>query len=226
MKYQNRFVIFIDFLGWKEKIKESETDEAKIAEIIGVIEEYHQAYNGLEEILKTQQVSQFSDCIAVSFEVTTLRQVFYLLEWTRIFLIRIANRGFLCRGGMALGKLIHTPKYLFGTALNDAYALENKSAIFPRVIIGKELINSLQKLNEDSKEEYETFLEMFEMDFDGFFYIDYFKDIQTYFDIDKEYKQFYGTLQETIKKGLSAASSEDVRQKYNWLKIKLEQFKL
>src|ERR1700756_3728702 len=43
--------------------------------------------------------------------------------------------GFLIRGGIALGGLYHSSDIVFGEALIDAYRLESKVAVYPRILI-------------------------------------------------------------------------------------------
>jgi hypothetical protein len=46
------------------------------------------------------------------------------------------NLGMMIRGGIALGGLVHEEGgALFGPAMNEAYHLESKSAVYPRVVI-------------------------------------------------------------------------------------------
>jgi hypothetical protein len=59
------------------------------------------------------------------------------------------SEGFLVRGGLSAGELYHKDQIVFGPAPLRAYEIENKEAIFPRVLIDSLLIN---RLNEDLEE--------------------------------------------------------------------------
>ena len=55
----------------------------------------------------------------------------------------------ILRGGIALGRLIHEEGgALFGPAMNEAYSLESKLAIYPRVVIADNAYNLLSKSSE------------------------------------------------------------------------------
>ncbi|MCG8563685.1 MAG: hypothetical protein MI747_01235, partial [Desulfobacterales bacterium] len=67
-----------------------------------------------------------------------------------VHLIYYCNLGMMVRGGISVGKLIHEEAgALFGPAMNEAYALESKSAIYPRVIISPEAFELLESMLDD-----------------------------------------------------------------------------
>lgn len=53
--------------------------------------------------------------------------------------------GILFRGGITYGKVVHTDKMLFGPAMNKAYSLESKTAVYPRIIIDNDVIKQIFK---------------------------------------------------------------------------------
>lgn len=54
-----------------------------------------------------------------------------------------AGGGFLIRGGISVGKIIHTRNAVFGPALNRAYEIESTMAIFPRIVIDENVLPHL-----------------------------------------------------------------------------------
>jgi hypothetical protein len=74
----------------------------------------------------------------------------------------------LMRGGLAKGLLIHEQGgVLFGPAMNEAYSLESKSAIYPRVLVSHSAAEHLERMFKDD----ELLRPMFQS-FDGFNAID------------------------------------------------------
>ena len=71
--------------------------------------------------------------------------VFYLLTDVTFAIIDLAIKGFIVRGAITLGKLIHTNKYLVGPAMIHAYELESKVAKYPRVLVDAKLISVARK---------------------------------------------------------------------------------
>ena len=51
--------------------------------------------------------------------------------------------GYAVRGGIAKGDLVHRGSIIYGPALNVAYRIEKEIAIYPRVIVDKELAQQL-----------------------------------------------------------------------------------
>ena len=58
-----------------------------------------------------------------------------LLFHLRAIAFRLLRLGFLVRGGIARGDLFHHVGKVVGPALIKAYELENKKAVYPRIII-------------------------------------------------------------------------------------------
>ena len=47
------------------------------------------------------------------------------------------SKGILLRGGITVGQLCHKDNIVYGPAMVEAYELESKSAIYPRVIVSE-----------------------------------------------------------------------------------------
>jgi hypothetical protein len=85
-------------------------------------------------------ITQFSDSFVLSCPVNNHASCSMLLECVYlVHLIYYYNLGMMIRGGISVGKLVHEESgALFGPAMNEAYALESKSAIYPRVVLSQE----------------------------------------------------------------------------------------
>ncbi len=82
-------------------------------------------------------------------------------------IMRLIYRGILCRGAITYGKLIHTDEVLFGPALTEAYILETKVALYPRVILHKDIIDlaGKAKSSHHTSELEEEYVQSFSHDF-------------------------------------------------------------
>lgn len=161
VNYEDRAVLFVDVLGWKDELNKKSADEiySILFPFIQLGNEYneHQRENirqivaqndrmSLNPLHMSVQVSFFSDCFVCSIPSEfASRLCSKASNIIRIFL----NEGFLVRGGLSAGSLYHKDQIVFGPALLRAYEIENKEAIFPRVLIDSSLINCL---NEDVEE--------------------------------------------------------------------------
>ena len=237
MKYQQRIVAFIDILGFKGILddtvnKNGDDDEKKINEVVEAYEAIRDIW-GLDkksELLDTsssrsKKVTIFSDSIVISFQIDEPSEVFYTLLELKWLIMRMLWHGILCRGAVAIGKFIHKDEYLFGPALVEAYLLESKAALYPRIILDRSVIDAGSKnsaVHHTSKMEREYVESLLEQDSDGMYYIDYFFKAQSELD-DPEYDfpAYINNLGNIIRKGLMASShpsKADLRIKYSWMR--------
>lgn len=136
----------------------------------------------------------------------------------------LANKGFLTRGGVSIGKLIHNSEYIFGPALVEAYETESKKANFPRIIVNKDVIKNgldFRKNINSEKDENESIMNILSMDDDGLYYIDYITKSSSEFD-DVEYGLYDYMESLRINFFLNYESEEEkTKLKLDWLKTKL-----
>lgn len=158
MNYQEYVVIFIDVLASKSitsfqrKYEIHETFHQNLIDSQG-----RQNSKGLAHVIYDRKVIGFSDCAYIFYyykpdieesrkNSNKLLQV--ALYNTSVMLTRMMSKGFLVRGGVAVGEAFLDEKGFFGPAVECAYELESKKAIYPRVLISKDAAESLY--NEES----------------------------------------------------------------------------
>ncbi len=237
MKYQDRVVAFIDILGFGDLLKSTVLDsynnkknnEEKISELFNVfirIRELMGADEPIEGVAESRQVTQFSDSIVISFELKDEHIEFkYMLGELLHLTVELLKSQIIIRGGIYYGPLIHTDKALFGPGLVDAYQVESKAAVSPRIILPKSLYdkdNQFQKLLKNTHSNLEL-NDLIERDEDDFFYLDYFDKCQhpklKIFINDNEYIDHMKRLKKFIIKGLET-KSPGIYSKYGWMKTK------
>lgn len=141
------------------------------------------------------------------------------LLWTQA---ELADKGIMCRGGIALGLASHTPEHVFGPAVVAAYNMEQQ-ANYPRIVTTEDvLVSGAKDRTEENSYEYEYgyLTEILKLDDDGLYYVDYFSAIQTEIDnYGHEYPIYLHRLRDHIHTGLQ---HQDIRikQKYEWMKHK------
>lgn len=138
LKYEHRFVAFIDILGWRSAVEKSTKDE-EFAKSLGIaltvftgMKEQNDVTDGWFEW--DPKVTHFSDSIVISVKNHdhAIDHLLSSLGWaTAVFL----ERGLFLRGGISFGPLTHKNSILYGPALNRAYCLESKEATWPRIIL-------------------------------------------------------------------------------------------
>ena len=214
-KYGKKFVFFIDILGFKNIVETTK----KPSDVIKVI-------NALSEIFEQENkeqnpsfkfdfnIAQISDCIIISFDTSKNFEFYYLLLlMARVQINAFINHGLLFRGGGAYGEMVHDNKYLFGKAYQEAYKIESKKAIYPRIMFKKELLDLVTDKNQK-----ELIMELLEDD-DKYYYIDFIKLqlISCLGEKEKENVKKLKMIKSHIANGLKE-EDPNVFKKYKWLK--------
>jgi len=228
MEYENRVVCFLDILGFKNIIEESEKDSLKLQytlEALEILNTYktdsEQNYGATHESV---QVTQFSDSIVVSFLLEERDQLILALIDLQVMIVELINYGFLLRGGISSGNLIHTSDVLIGTALHEAYQLESSIAIYPRIIISQQLINDYLDINNKNDDFGRNFEEsdinnLLLMSDDGYYMIDYFFSVKNIFDNEYYYVFYLQKMYHIISNGCKSKNNK-VNVKFKWMKEK------
>ena len=221
-EYENRIVVFIDILGFKEVV-----ESKSVKEICDAIESVHklQEEQLFSEVYEPasggelnpidKQITVFSDSIVISF--VNSNELKYKLDLQNFFsmICRLQNnlakfQEKLIRGGITEGLLYHKKDVCFGPALNRAYYLESVEAEFPRVLIDDCVIRKYG-FNES---------DLFISIKDEKFYLDFLKIYRDYITSPHRAEDsiLFSLLQfqKLIINGLNHTSSA-VRKKYTWL---------
>lgn len=138
-RYEERLVLFVDFLGFKAAVSRTASGEARLADLIDALNAVG-AIGENDEDLSSQMVTQFSDSVVVSYTVDEESAVFRLLNSIAICVLDLVERGFLLRGAVTRGLLLHDEDHVVGPALVKAYEMESRQAIQPRIIVDPEIL--------------------------------------------------------------------------------------
>ena len=120
---EDRYVLFLDLLGFKAQVARAESDPAerqRIREILLMVQDTVCAYPHAD-----LQLSHFSDCLVYSVPRTAagLSEILTAIE---VLTINLLQYDMLVRGGLAAGWAVHHGPLLYGTAVTEAYELESK----------------------------------------------------------------------------------------------------
>jgi hypothetical protein len=225
----------MDVLGWKDKIKKTCDENSNTN--FNELNKIYNTYTGLKKSFKEIEdnyddnfkLNIISDSIFISWdsEVPILtRSIFRTLSYQ---LKVMAYNDFLVRGGLKKGSIIHEDEILFGPALTEAYYLQDKCSIYPRVIFEKEVKRDFKHrkihiLPHEIEELDLVFNEFVKKDVDGFYYLDYFdlnncEVLENYNRTDITQRDYYNKLKVIITEGCSL-SDPNLRMKYEWMKGK------
>ena len=245
IKYERRIVAFIDILGFKEIVKQSEQDTTKIELLYSVLDflkdwetsdkwdlkfveiEEDAQKKGVDyfEIRGKTNTTSFSDSIVVSVKVGE-----NVNEMTSTLVVNLAyigailiEKGILFRGGLTIGNILHNDNgTVFGQALIDAYHLETKSAKYPRIVLSDKLIRELNYPIETKRNRfpYHQYIDRFEDGCIGFHQMIYYQVIESWTEMTSEKMiDSLAKVRKTIINGLdNSFENPDVFEKYKWLK--------
>lgn len=198
VKYEERVVAFVDFLGFKNLIKESANDNAKLIRIYSAldaaVDDSADAYIREIGFQRTpddfdDRLNTFSDFIVMSVRANVEEiglMVYFLFKKCR----ELLNLGFACRGGVTFGKLLHDKfdpldpslnrraQKVFGPAFIEAYQLESEHADGPRILISNKVNVIIKRYCDDNPDDRlaKFLMAHIKRSDDGPLYIDLFAD--------------------------------------------------
>lgn len=244
-KYERRLVAYIDMLGFKDLIAKSTADPSKVKDICYVLnlfyERFAQERLGRCAFGDSNRLSQFSDCFVVTSDPTAVAAEKLIRELRQIQIHCImSGSSILLRGGVVLGDVYHSNPdqdpatgqnskdeggslpFLFGPALVEAYEIEQKIAIAPRIVVTGTVVELVtEKLVTDllvSDEDGLKFVNYLTPPEDVDFYAnrgrrrvaknEYFQEIHAMCDVNRGHPK------------------PEVRQKYEWIEAKLSKVEL
>ncbi|NKM69384.1 hypothetical protein [Rhizobium laguerreae] len=218
--YENRLILFIDFLGFQEHVDRTVAEASFLDRLVEALAHLREV--GMEqEVFPSQQMTHFSDSVVLSFRIEERSAVFWMLTQIRLAIIRLAGNGFLVRGAVTVGPLFHTPEALVGPAMVTAYHMESRVAVYPRVIIDPTIIQVAREHRStihhaDEEERYVR--GGVSMAADGQLWIDYIS-YKSYLNAGADpdgYPSYLERLGRLIRTGLLHVSV-DVARKFVWL---------
>ncbi len=236
MKYDIRVVAFIDILGFKNAVFESQENDDefdRIKKALTDLQEFFLKPKDKYEIEADRnlnadtQIVQVSDSLVISRLIQEQGGIHYMLSDCAFAIHLLISNGFLCRGSIKAGYLYHDNTTLFGEAFIRAYLTESEEKL-PVVKFDKELFEVV-KLFPGSNVGYEDW----EIDFikknckklnDEEYYLDYFTDYDDRVGGGEgTASMHYYDLREIIVNGLNLPKESSAYLKYKWA---AEQFNL
>lgn len=159
-KYEQHLTTFVDLLGFSET---SFSEPKKTNALLQMLQRlsHLQSEAGIDWLRKKggsavvirPAISSFSDNIVISFPISQVSDyveddndlaLSVLLPSLRTTIGYIAAEaftlGYLIRGGIALGGLFHSSGVVFGEALIEAYRVERKVSVNPRIVLSPTVI--------------------------------------------------------------------------------------
>jgi hypothetical protein len=159
--YKKTLVSYVDILGFSAMIEKSRKDPAEIANLrdrltamrrVAFENSEHRNSSG-ERIKVVFDSFSFSDlvvrCTGIGDELPWFILLNAELHYLATRQISLAAEGVLIRGGISMGDLFINPEKttVFGPAFVRSYELESEQAIYPRIVVDRELVFEAKKEN-------------------------------------------------------------------------------
>lgn len=213
MKHETRHIVAImDLLGATKLISGCESEDV-MNFISDMYEKTATDWVNVEhapEELKQIKCVTFSDNIALGLELPLDLSDKELNDKIDAFVLYICilqccslkNPRLLFRGGIAIGDLYmdSDKNFVWGKALLEAHILEEKVAIYPRVVLSR-MIDTTRLITK----------EVIAKDFDGEYFVDYFKKTKS------KNPEWIQKTKDLIATMYMNEKDERVLQKYQWL---------
>ncbi|MDD3122474.1 MAG: hypothetical protein PHC62_03040 [Candidatus Izemoplasmatales bacterium] len=220
--YEERLVLFVDILGFKNMIKSKDkTQHNNVIKAMEAILKMNIAIGkgmelGNRNSIRVTILSDSVCCSINSDDFDNQAQLIILLNSACAFQGFLLERGILSRGAICIGDFYHSEKILFGEALVDSYVLETTKAIYPRIIIDKK---NLDYMIEKSSLTQKIITSLFKLDEDGYYYMNYLNFCKINSVAITDFMSMYKLI--LINKDL--ISNERIKNKYEWLISKIEE---
>lgn len=227
-EYRPAIVTFLDILGFKEIIAQRSAKE--VEEIVRLVrfhagsEDEENYIYGLAEHNWTRNVF-FSDSVvrvrpydSEYSEGSLFHEILDLVHAQA----ELSRMNVFVRGGVTVGKIRCRDNVLFGPAMNRAYELESIKAIYPRIIIGEEVleqwVEDKRLRNADHNIDYEiSFLEGMIAEDDGVYFVDYLRGFDGEADTEDDYRKLLETHKKHTVNAINKSKNKKVKSKYKWL---------
>jgi hypothetical protein len=240
--YDTRFCAFIDILGFRSLVEASARDYSILAFLHSTLSlvvtslpeannvvllrsarrrfrfgshpkwdaAWERASRRLERRLRG---TAFSDSVVLSAP-DDWDELGWLLATLEDLVHTMLRNGVLVRGGIAYGELVHSTSLVFGPALVDAYLLESKEAVVPRVVVSDRAFERMAETWHTQMEEMPgafdpSYLErMFRLDADGKRHLEFLGDMSCHTAAE---------IRNSIVSGMGRAAIPSSCVKWNWI---------
>lgn len=147
MEYQEKFIAYVDILGSKKLVEDSEKGIGmSLSELMGLFK----CLGTQDDVLKFKKsgpttcpassyinhnldfkLTQISDCVIVSSEISPAGIINLIAHcWKAV--LKLLQKGIMCRGYITKGSIYHTETHIIGSGYNEAVSKEKTVEAFKR----------------------------------------------------------------------------------------------
>lgn len=135
--YSEKYVVFLDLLGFKAKVNDADANPEVRQELLTVLDIVRDTLCNNDRI--GMRFTHFSDCIIFSAN-RTAEGLWEILQSINMLSVNLLNYDFFVRGGLTVGGTHHDQNFVYGAAVNKAYLIESAEATFPMTLVSDEVL--------------------------------------------------------------------------------------
>lgn len=135
--YKEKYVLFMDILGFSQKILDSKNDAGLKNEIDEILTLVYQSFGDYPRV--GMRVTQFSDNIICSAD-RSAEGLAGIIHSAFLLTSNLILYDYLVRGGLAVGQIHHDSHFVYGPAVVEAHYLESCRAKQPIALVSKEVV--------------------------------------------------------------------------------------
>ncbi|MBC9251574.1 hypothetical protein A9179_14980 [Pseudomonas alcaligenes] len=221
-QYVERYVAFIDILGFREHVKSLEIKPEKLEQLLTILDgltvypDFGQKVSGTSGFEDMFKATTFSDNIVISGALNPIGFAMVMTISSNLCL-HLLSQGVLTRGGITQGKLIHSDHIVLGDGMIKAYELESKTAIYPRVILDPPIVTTANIAPPNP-------MWKAAQDHDGLYFLDYMPSAHLGDFSKKPDSHFLEKVRMEIEETLRGSDDLGVKAKAGWMARHLNKY--
>jgi hypothetical protein len=176
-KYRQRYVAFVDILGWSELMEQLERSPALVDFLHQLLSTVHKKPKGSRRWRGGLKSQSISDAVAISADISNdgLRILFNSLQDLALSLL---EKGYFVRGAVVRGRIYQDERVVFGKGLVEAYRLESQIAKYPRILVTRDVADDMRRFSTKHQYWQEQFDKRLEQADDGPWFLHVLRDME------------------------------------------------
>jgi hypothetical protein len=138
--YSDKYVAFLDLLGFKSKVNEADKKPDVRKEILNALDILRDTLCNDDNT--GMRFTHFSDCMVLTVNHTPagLLEILHAIE---VLTLNLLSYDFFVRGGLSVGGAYHDQNFVFGSAVNCANRLQEE-AVYPMTLVSNDVVADLK----------------------------------------------------------------------------------
>lgn len=220
MEYEDRLLIYLDVLGFENYINYTVDSRLEAGQKVQNVQRYLKMLRNFVDnerikISESKKITCFSDLIIISIDTSEIEYFAHEIMDLMYLMYNSIVHGFLIRGAIVYGKLIHNDNQIFGPSLIKGYKWERDISKYPRIIIEESIVKDITEFHRNKYDpDFIKFKDCIVRDKDGFYYLNYFEDVRETVDNLGQYIKFIKSFTDLL---YEIAENPILEEKYSWL---------